>query len=423
MHTFSATLKTAGSQSLVATDTATGNITGTQSGIVDYAAAASNFAVAGYPSPTTAGASGSYSVTAKDPFGNTVTKSTAMPRPDHVVVVVEENHSFGEIIGDTTDAPYLNTLAQRGALFTNSFGVTHPSQPNYLALFSGSTQGITDDNVHPRFSGANLGSELIAAGHSFIGYSQSLPSNGSDIASSGSYMRKHNPMTQFTNLAPGGDNSAVNRIFNTTNFPTSPGTDYSFLPTVSLVVPDQNNDMHDGSIATGDTWLKNNLGAYQQWAQTHNSLLIVTWDEDDSSGNNQIPTIFAGQMITAGNYSETINHYSVLRTIEDMYGLPYIGQDANAVSITNTNASTVYTGTAHFTSSDIQAVLPANYTFTAADAGMHTFSATLKTAGSQSLVATDTVTSSITGTQTITVQPVPGSVVGRFLFYAGSAIR
>jgi hypothetical protein len=100
-------------------------------------------------------------------------------------------------------------------------------------------------------------------------------------------------------------------------------------------VPDQNNDMHDGSITTGDTWLKNNLVAYQQWAQMHNSLLIVTWDEDDGSSGNRIATIFSGPMVVAGNYSETINHYNVLRTIEDMFGTAHAGAAATATSITD----------------------------------------------------------------------------------------
>src|SRR2546421_7412766 len=88
---------------------------------------------------------------------------SAVPTPAHVVVVVEENHSYDEVIG-VTDAPYINSLANQGASFTNSYAVTHPSQPNYLALFSGSTQGVTDDNATPTYTKANLGSELIAAG-------------------------------------------------------------------------------------------------------------------------------------------------------------------------------------------------------------------------------------------------------------------
>jgi acid phosphatase len=269
-----------------------------------------------------------------------VAQAGTVPTPVHVVVVIEENHALSEILGplgssQALAAPTLNAWARAGATMTSSFGVTHPSQPNYLALFSGSTQGITDDGVHARSNAANLGSELIAAGKTFSGYSQGLPSNGSDVASSGAYMRKHDPMTQFTNLVTAGSNAAVNKIFNLANFPVAPGTDYSFLPTVSFVVPDQNNDMHDGTITQADTWLSTNLDAYRQWADAHNSLLVVTWDEDDSSASNQIPTIFYGPIVKQGSYSETINHYNVLRTLEDMYGTTHAGAAATATPITD----------------------------------------------------------------------------------------
>ena len=124
-----------------------------------------------------------------------------VPVPDHVVIVVEENHSYAEIIGSAA-APYINSLAQQGALFTASHGVTHPSEPNYLALFSGSTQGVTDDSCPHTFSTANLGSELIAAGGSFIGYSEDLPAPGSTVCTSGAYARKHNPWVNFSTSVP-----------------------------------------------------------------------------------------------------------------------------------------------------------------------------------------------------------------------------
>ena len=107
------------------------------------------------------------------------------------------------------------------------------------------------------------------------------------------------------------------------------------LPTVSFVIPNVDHDMHDGSIQQGDTWLQQNLDGYVQWAQTHNSLFILTWDEDDFTNVNQIATIFVGPMTVAGQYSETINHYNVLRTLEDMYGLPYAGHSAAASPITD----------------------------------------------------------------------------------------
>jgi hypothetical protein len=129
---------------------------------------------------------------------------------------------------------------------------------------------------------------------------------------------------------------------NFTNVPASANqpltafpTDFTKLPTLSWVVPNLCNDMHDCSVATGDKWLKAHLDAYVQWAKAHNSLLITTFDEDDFSGNNRIATIFNGQQVKPGTYTGRIDHFSVLRTIEDMYGLPYAGRAAQATSITN----------------------------------------------------------------------------------------
>ena len=232
-----------------------------------------------------------------------------IPVPDHVIIVMEENHSYSEIIG-SKDAPYINSLAAAGALFTQSYAITHPSQPNYLDLFSGSDQGVTDDSCPHTFTTKNEESELLKAGLTFKGYSEGLPGKGSEVCTSGEYARKHVPWTNFTNDPP-----RLSLPF--TNFPT----DYAKLPTVSWVIPDLLDDMHDGTIAEGDSWLENNLSAYVTWAQSNNSLLIVTWDEDDGSEGNQVATIFVGPMVVPGQYSEKIDHYNVLRTIEAMYGL------------------------------------------------------------------------------------------------------
>ncbi len=256
--------------------------------------------------------------------------STTLPRPDHVVIVMEENHSYEQIIGSAS-APYINSLAQQGALFTNSHAVAHPSQPNYLALFSGSTQGLTDDSCPHTFSGPDLGGQLLAAGLSFTGYSEGLPSAGSTVCSdppwnlwAPPYARKHAPWTNFTDVP-----ATSNQPF--TSFPS----DYSTLPTVSFVIPNLQNDMHSGSIQTADSWLQKQLGGYAQWAQTHNSLLIVTWDEDDSGSSNHIATIFSGAHVKTGQYSESINHYTVLRTLEAMYGLAAINNSGTVNPITD----------------------------------------------------------------------------------------
>jgi phosphatidylinositol-3-phosphatase len=123
---------------------------------------------------------------------------TASPTPaaagsiDHIVIVVEENHSYKQIM-DSPDAAYTHALIERGALFTDAHGVTHPSQGNYIALFSGSTQGIKDDSCQKPFTSDNLASQLLKANLTFVGYSEDLPRVGYTGCSSKGYARKHNP--------------------------------------------------------------------------------------------------------------------------------------------------------------------------------------------------------------------------------------
>jgi phosphatidylinositol-3-phosphatase len=306
------------------------------------------------------------------------------PAFDHIVIVIEENHSFGQIIG-SAQAPNINALAASGANIVNAasdpqgnssgaHAVRHPSQPNYLELYSGSNQGTIGDghpgsasepfSPVPPFTTPNLGAALRNAGYSYATYSQSLPSVGYDGNSFGNYRRKHNPAANWMkDVSPTANQlpSSTNQLFTTfQSIGSSPGS-FANLPTVSLVVPDQQYDMHDGTIATADTWLKNNiLDTYLEWAKTHNSLLIVTWDEDaDNTATNHIPTIFAGANVIPGNYTEAnlnannphvaapmdpgtqtpsgtaMNHYNVLSTIEDIYGLTHIGGSINRRPLTD----------------------------------------------------------------------------------------
>jgi acid phosphatase len=260
-------------------------------------------------------------------------------RFDHVVIVVMENKNFNQIIGRPDEAPYINnTLAHGGALFTNSFAISHPSQPNYLALFSGSTQGVTNDNCPKNFKNVpNLGAELIRAGLTFTGYSESMPSAGYTGCRSGliefGYTRTHNPWADFSNVP-----AASNLTF--ASFPK----DYARLPAVSIVVPNGCHDMHSCPRDNGDRWLKANISGYASWARSHNSLLIVTWDEDGTileipllggGDGNKVATILYGAHVRSGTYGERITHYSLLRTLEDMYGLPHAGASATAPPITD----------------------------------------------------------------------------------------
>lgn len=296
--------------------------------------------------------------------------------PDHVVVVVEENHDYSEVVGNSNMPYFNNTLVAGGLLLTDSHGVEHPSQPNYLDLFAGSNQGVTNDNPVPGttsnpatqvpLTSPNLAAQLIHAGLSFGAYSESLPSAGSlTYYSDGTnsydsnpgnnpsyylYARKHNPWTDYqatsgyatssnsSNTLP----SSVNQTLSA--FPA----DYSTLPTVSFVIPNQCNDQHgvpgvcDYPVTTGDAndqtlatnadnFLQNQLGNYADWAKNNNSLLIVTWDENDFTAANHVATVFYGGSIDPGTTSDQpVDHFNVLRTIEDYYGLPGIAAAASA---------------------------------------------------------------------------------------------
>ncbi|MER6420164.1 alkaline phosphatase family protein [Streptomyces sp. NPDC001137] len=236
-------------------------------------------------------------------------------------MVIEEDRAYGDIIGNA-QAPYLNELAGRGASLTEFYGITHPSQPNYLALFSGSTQGVSGDSCPFTFSGHNLGSQLLQAGLTFAGYAQSMPQVGFTGCTSGhTYVRRHNPWVNFSNLP-----ASVNRPWS--HFPR----DYTQLPNVSFVVPDLEHDMHDGSVRTADTWLRNNLDDYARWAMTHNSLLVVTWDEgpETADGTNHIPTLLVGEHVRPGPHAQPNNLYGLLRMLLDAYGLKPLRHSADA---------------------------------------------------------------------------------------------
>jgi hypothetical protein len=247
-----------------------------------------------------------------------------LPHPAHVVVVIEENKSFDEIVGNTKEAPYLNALIPHAALFTQSYGVSHPSQPNYFALFAGRTNSNGDACAVSGIPATadNLGTELLTLGLTFAGFAEGLPAPGFRGCSADDYARKHAPWTYFPTIP-------ASSIQPFTAFPH----DYAKLPTVAFVIPDLQDDMHSGSIAHGDAWLRRTLSPLVAWAALHNTLIIITWDESSAPLSNHIPTLFVGPMVRPGRYAEPITHYAVLRTIEDMYGLPHAAHAADVQPI------------------------------------------------------------------------------------------
>lgn len=250
--------------------------------------------------------------------------AAVIPAPAHIVVVMEENRSHTAVIGNKS-APYINSLAANGATMTQPIAETHSSEPNDFALFAGSTLGLKENSCPVNAGGApNLGSELLAAGYTFVGFAEDLPAVGSQACNSGKYARKHVPWVSFTNIP-----RSCSVPFSM--FPAA--SNYASLPTVSFVIPNLANDMGDGSIAQADNWLYQELSPYASWAKDNNSLLILTWDEGDDTAGNRIPTIIYGANVKTGTYAEPISHYNVLSTVEQMYGLPKTGNAAKAPAI------------------------------------------------------------------------------------------
>src|SRR5262249_4090641 len=236
---------------------------------------------------------------------------TGLPVYDHIVIVVMENKDYEDIIGSPA-APYINdTLKREGANLTQMYAEEHHSQGNYFWLFSGSNQNVGfDDHIPPHpIEASNLGEQLMRAGHTFKGYAEDLPTIGSRVPQAALYARKHVPWISFANL-PNGTTVATSSNLRFQDFPR----DYRALPTIAFVIPNLVNDMHHGvlpsSILAGDTWLREHLDDYYTWAKQHNSLLILTFDEDshgppgltnpaerDREKKNHIVTMLAGAHI------------------------------------------------------------------------------------------------------------------------------
>jgi phosphatidylinositol-3-phosphatase len=265
------------------------------------------------------------------------TTSTAVPSFDHIFVVVEENKSASQILGNAA-APYLNSLATANGYAANYRPIAHPSLPNYLALVGGSTFGITTD-CNPTGTGAcpvaatNLADRIEASGRTWRGYFDAMPLPCTST-SVNSYVVRHNPFVYFDDIRT-NESRCVDGVVPFSRLATDLQST-STTPSLSLIVPDKCNDMHDCPIQTGDAWLQSNLAtifASPAWT-TQNSLLVITWDEDDESVSNvgTVSTILVGPSVRRGTVSyASRDHYSIVRTIEDAWGLaPLSANDAAA---------------------------------------------------------------------------------------------
>jgi uncharacterized repeat protein (TIGR03803 family) len=348
-HSFSATFKTAGTQALTATDAATSSITGTESGISVNPAAAKTLALTGYPSPTTAGVAHNFTVTAKDAYGNVAAgyTGTAHFTSSDGKAVLPSNYTF--------------VAADAGV---HSFSAT---------LKTAKTQSLTaKDTVTSTIAGSQTGITVTAAAASQFRVS-AASSATAGVAFSITLTAQDpygNTATSYTGTVrfTSSDSKAVLPA-NYTFTSTDAGT-HTFTTGVTLKTAGKQ------TITATDTTTSSITGT---------ATVSVT------AAAASTFSVTAPASVTAGKA------FTVTVTAQDPYG----------------NRATSYRGTVHFTSSDTKAVLPADYTFTASDSGSHAFSngATLKTAGTQSITATDTVTSSITGQASIKVNAAAASVL------------
>jgi acid phosphatase len=255
-----------------------------------------------------------------------------VPAFSHIYVIVMENHEYGSIVG-SSHAPYVNWLIRHYGLATNYHAVTHPSLPNYLALFAGSTYGIRDDAIH-NLTARNLADQLAAHGRTWRVYAQDLPSRcyagktaygGVDlVGAAGSYVRSHEPAISFTDISRSA--TRCGRITHLAGF--SP-TAASF----ELIVPNLTNDMHNGTIAQGDAFLRAFVPRITGSPAFTTSLLVITWDEGNTTlgGGGHVATIVISRAVRTGFRSSiSHSHYSLLRTIEDAWALGCLNRTCTA---------------------------------------------------------------------------------------------
>ncbi|MGH9101641.1 MAG: alkaline phosphatase family protein [Acidimicrobiales bacterium] len=251
----------------------------------------------------------------------------------HVMWVVMENKSYSSIIGSAA-APYENALARRCGTATDYSAVAHPSLPNYLALTGGSTFGVRSDEAPSNVSapGASIFSQVAAAGLQWRSYEESMPTRCA-LGNSGAYAVRHNPATYYTSLR-----SACSRwdvpMGTVTSGPLRSALYGGHLPSFSFVTPNTCDDMHSCPVRTGDTWLAAFMGMVLRSPAYDGGTLaiVVTWDEGEST--NQVPAIVVSPSTRVGVRSASpFDHYSLLRTTEDLLHLPHLRSAAGARSM------------------------------------------------------------------------------------------
>jgi phospholipase C len=283
-----------------------------------------------------------------------------IPRYQHVFVIMLENHSFDETFNNPA-TPNINALANKYGLATNYFGVTHPSEPNYVASIGGSFFGIQDDAPYTShtINAPSLASQLESAGLSWKTYQQALPYAGftgtafpsSSIAL---YASKHNPFVNFASVQNSA--SELAKMVPDTQLEADLAT--GNVPNFGYIVPDQCHDMHGigGGVCSDSTTLFSSADAYvnatvtaltgARFWQEGNNAIVITWDEDDFSATNlgccdanpgggHVETIVITNHGPRGVQDNTpFNHYSLLQTIQKAFGLGCLQNTCDAANVT-----------------------------------------------------------------------------------------
>jgi hypothetical protein len=258
-----------------------------------------------------------------------VAGAAGVPDFTHVYVIVMENHEYSDIIGNGS-APYINSLVKQYAIGAAYTAVAHPSLPNYMSLTGGAT-AFSDDCIGCVVNTPNIADQIEASGRRWKAYMEDMPAPcTADDSGAGLYTVHHNPFVHYTDI-----------VSNTARCQThvlplaSLGTDLAAntVPDFAFITPNLCDDMHDCTIAAGDAWLQKVIPAIVGTRDFNTSVLFLVWDEGTSSagGGGRVPMLVISPMAKAGFQSTVAeNHYSLLRTIEAAWGLPMLGQSAQA---------------------------------------------------------------------------------------------
>lgn len=258
-----------------------------------------------------------------------MTTSTTTPPPvTKVLVFVEENHSLAQM---KAGMPYAYGLAKRYGYASNFIATTHPSLPNYIAIASGSTAGITDDKdpASHKLTGQSVFGQAITAGKTAAVYAEGMPSPCAQTKGGFSYVPKHNPWAYFVN-----ERAACNEFDGPSSRMTAAITDGK-LPTVGMVVPNLLHDAHDGSLGSADAWFKGwmtKIFAGPDWKSGH-LVVILTADEDDRLSGNKVMTVVMSPRLHGKVVTTKLTHYSITRLYEVVAKVPFLGKASTAPSI------------------------------------------------------------------------------------------